>query len=243
MQILRAHQSSTHGKDDFQIRRVRPGAISGPDADPALGPLAAFDHGTLKTGKVVKMHEHQNDEILSYMWRGIVVHEDSAGHRIPISANNLMMMNAGESFWHEEAAIEGPVEALQIFVRPREVDLPALVAFHARPDGTPEGQWGWIAGPEESGAPLIFRNKVHLYDVRLHNGSEIEVPIIEGLTPFLYVMDGIVEIDGERLGKGDAVSDAEQALPLVRALGDASLVLFLVDRTATGSKAGTISGH
>lgn len=241
MQILRAHQSQTHGKDDFQVRRVRPGAIGGPEADPALGPLAAIDHAKLKPGKVVKMHEHQNDEILSYMWRGIMVHEDSTGQRIPISASKLMMMNAGESFWHEESVPDEPVEMLQIFVRPREADLPAMVAFHDRPDGAPEGQWGWVAGPEESGAPLIIRNEVRLYDVHLHDGQEVEVPAVEGMTPFLYVIDGVVEIGGERLGSGDAVSD--RALPTVRAASDASLALFLVDTTATGSKAGTISGH
>jgi redox-sensitive bicupin YhaK (pirin superfamily) len=196
-----------------------------------------------KVGKVVKMHEHKNDEILTYMWRGTMVHEDSAGHRIPISANKLMMMNAGESFWHEESAPDQPAELLQIFVRPREAGLPALVAFHDRPSGVPVGQWGWVAGPEGSGAPLTIRNAVRLYDVRLHDGQQVDVPAVEGLTPFLYVMDGVVEIGGERLGKGDAASDAGQALPPVRAAADASLVLFLVDRKATGSMAGTISGH
>lgn len=58
--------------------------------------MSAFDHATLKVKKVVKLHEHKNDEILSYMWSGTMVHEDSAGHRIPISANKLMM-NAGAS--------------------------------------------------------------------------------------------------------------------------------------------------
>ena len=63
------------------------------------------------------------------------LHEDTAGHHIPISANKLMMMNAGESFWHEERTPDEPVEMLQIFVRPNEADLPALVDFHDRPDG------------------------------------------------------------------------------------------------------------
>ena len=87
-------------------------------ADLALGPLSALDHANLQVGKVVKMHEHKNDEILSYMWRGSMVHEDRAGHRIPISAKKLMMMNAGESFWHEESVPDQPVEMLQIRARP-----------------------------------------------------------------------------------------------------------------------------
>ncbi len=241
MQILRADQSPTHGEDDFRIRRVRPGTIRGPGADLALGPLAAFDHAELKQGKVVKMHEHRNDEILTYVWRGTMLHEDSAGHRVPISAAKLMVMNAGEGFRHEESVPDEPVEALQIFVRPREADLPATVAFHDRPASVPAGRWDWIAGPEGSGAPLIMRNEVRIYDAHLRDRQQVAVPMVAGMRSFLYVVEGVVEIGGERLGRGDAVCD--MTLPSVAAASDASLVLFLVDETAPGSRAGTISGH
>jgi redox-sensitive bicupin YhaK (pirin superfamily) len=80
---------------------MRPGLVRSLVADPAFGPLSVVDHANLDVGTVVPMHEHRNDEILSYMWRGTMVHEDSAGHRIPISPRKLMMMNAGRGFWHE----------------------------------------------------------------------------------------------------------------------------------------------
>lgn len=153
MQIFRSEQRETHGSGSFHIERVRPGSIAGAAADPALGALSAFDHATLGVGTVVKMHEHVNDEILSYMWQGTMLHEDKAGNIIPISRNKLMMMNAGKSFWHEESAPDVPVEMLQIFVRPREADLSGHVNFLERPSGTPVGQWGWVAGPEDSNAP------------------------------------------------------------------------------------------
>jgi redox-sensitive bicupin YhaK (pirin superfamily) len=109
------------------------------------------------------MHEHNNDEILSYMWRGTMLHEDAAGHRIPISANKLMMMNAGKNFGHEERTADEPVEMLQIFVRPCEADLPASVNFYDRHDA-PGGAWSLVAGPEGSKAPLTIRNAVRGYD-------------------------------------------------------------------------------
>jgi redox-sensitive bicupin YhaK (pirin superfamily) len=209
MQILRAHQSPTHGNGGFRVRRVRPGVIAGPSADPAFGPLSVIDHAHVSVGMVVKMHEHKNDEILSYVLRGTTLHEDSSGHRVTVSANKLMMMNAGKSFWHEESAHDEPVEGLQIFVRPCEADLPAAVSFFDRADGPSEGTWSLVAGPEDGDAPLKFRNAVWLYDIRLHEGQEISVPIAAGLSPWLYIMDGVVEVGGERLGKGDAVSDSD----------------------------------
>jgi hypothetical protein len=53
-----------------------------------------------------------------------------------------------------------------------------------------------------------------------------------GMTPWLYVMDGAVGIGGARLGKGDAVTDLDGALPVVQAKCAATLVAFLVDRSA-----------
>jgi|1186.fasta_scaffold05876_3 redox-sensitive bicupin YhaK (pirin superfamily) len=243
LQVLRAAAGQTHNRGSFHIRRMRPGVVLGDGADPAFGPLSAIDHANLDVGTVVRMHEHRNDEILSYLWRGTMFHEDTAGHRIPISANKLMMMNAGKSFWHEERTPDEPVEMLQIFVRPNEADLPALVNFYDRPDGAPMGEWGLVAGPKGTNAPLTVRNAVRVYDVHLHERQEIAAVVVEGLSPWLYVMDGVVEVGTERLGKGDAVSDLDQPLPIVRALGDATLVLFLVDRAAPASLAGTISGH
>lgn len=56
-------------------------------------------------------------------------------------------------------------------------------------------------------------------------------------------MDGVVSLGDEFLGKGDAVTDLESALPAIKAEAPSTLVLFLVNRQATGSMAGTISGR
>lgn len=241
MMILRANSSRTFSRRPFQIRRIRPGTILGPDADLAFGPLSVIDHAHLAIGTVVAMHEHNNDEILSYLWRGSMVHQDSAGHRIVISPEKLMMMNAGASFWHEESTPDTPVEMLQIFVRPREADLPGMVQFHDRPTARSRGRWHLIGGPESGDAPLKIRQQVVVYEAHLEAGQEVRVPGADGMTPWLYVMDGSVSV-GDSLRKGDAVTDLEEALPMVRAESASTLVAFLVDRSAPASTAGTISG-
>lgn len=55
-------------------------------------------------------------------------------------------------------------------------------------------------------------------------------------------MDGTVRVGGERLVKGEAATDLETALPAIHAESYASLVVFLVDRTAQATRDGTISG-
>ncbi len=79
LRILRADPISRKDDGRFHLRRVRPGAILGRDADPAFGSLSIIDHANLDRGAIVHMHEHKDDEILSYVWRGTMVHEDSTG--------------------------------------------------------------------------------------------------------------------------------------------------------------------
>lgn len=243
LKVLRSDASPRFGRGPFKIRRVRPGAILGAGAETTFGPFSVFDHASLDVGTVVRMHEHVDDEILSYMWRGTMVHEDSAGHRVPISPAKLMMMNAGKSFWHEESTPDVAVELLQIFVRPREADLPGEVHFYDRPSDFNAGHWNLIAGPEGSAAPLKFRQQMTVFDAHPAAGQELSVPTAGKMTPWLYVMDGTVSTGEVRLEKGDAVTDLERPLPGLRAESDATLVLFLVDRSAQASTAGTISGQ
>ena len=221
---------------------MRPGLIFGSNADPAFGPLAAFDHANLGVGTVVRFHEHVNDEILSYMWRGTMVHEDSSGHRVALSPNKLMMMNAGKSFWHEESAPSDPVEMLQIFIRPREADLPAEVQFHDRDGTLADGRWHLVAAPETSDAPLAIRQQVIVYDAHLPADREIEIPRADGMQQLLYVFNGEISAGSTQLLKGDALADDENPLPTIKTVRSSTLVAFLVDRSARATRAGTISG-
>ena len=102
LQKLSADNHAQPFRGPFSITRVQPGDILGTEStDTAFGPLAIIDHAVIKEGLTIKMHEHINDEILSYIYSGVTHHKDSAGFESPIARGKLMMMNAGASFWHE----------------------------------------------------------------------------------------------------------------------------------------------
>jgi quercetin 2,3-dioxygenase len=66
------------------------------------------------------MHEHRNDEIISYVSDGMIHHADKAGGNFPISPSQIMVMNAGKSFWHkEQTKPDETARVMQIFVRHR----------------------------------------------------------------------------------------------------------------------------
>ncbi|KXZ20527.1 hypothetical protein AXI58_00715 [Bacillus nakamurai] len=125
MHILKSTQAYSNGGEIFSLQMKRPGMIYQDFTrdDFAFGPLSRIDHAKLGQGALIPMHEHINDEILSYMWKGKMLHEDSSGEKVMISPTKHMLMGAGKSFFHEESTPEGPVEMLQIFIRPEKADL------------------------------------------------------------------------------------------------------------------------
>jgi len=238
MKIFRSSDSFDQVGQMIQFRAQWPG-IAGGDIekeDYAFGPLQSFDHAVIRKGTVIKMHEHKNDEIISYLVRGEFVHEDSHHSHETIRENRYMLMSAGESFFHQEGTPNMDAEMLQIFVRPREVDLAPEVHF-----ADYEAQQGFrlIAAPTD--APLVIRQNVYLYDLYAKAGESYTLPTYEDYATCLYVFDGAVSINGETLRKRDGATGHDlTALTLVE---DSIVLVFLVDLQAPMTKKGPFSGR
>ena len=245
MNIIRANERQTLGHGVFQIHRIRPGITLGSSDDFGFGPLGLIDHANLRPGLLVRMHEHRNDEILSYVRSGTLWHEDTHGGQLPISATQLVVMNAGSGISHEESIPDDgeSVEMLQIFIRPTKANLTPNFQSHRFESATSNEEWRLIAGPAESNAPLSVRNQVWVYDRRLVSGA-MDVPFSSNLESFLYVFSGTIRIVGDVvLSTGDSIiMVAGEKLSEFNAIEPSDLVLFQIDRHASFSRAGTLSG-
>jgi len=241
--IQRASDRLEFGRGGFQVRRVLPGLSLRNGGDAGFGPLGAFDHARLQPGVVVAMHQHRNDEIFSYVRRGTMLHEDTSGGRLPLTPTHFAVMNAGSGMWHEERVPDDgeQVEMLQIFVRPREDELPPEFQHREFADLESRNAWRLLAGPENAGAPFTLRNAVWIHDAHLERGS-LQMPSAAELDGHLYVFRGEVSAGVHALNAGDSLLILGEEEVEVRAASSADLVLFQVNRTATASRSGTLSG-
>ncbi|MDB5563713.1 MAG: pirin-related protein [Tardiphaga sp.] len=228
----------------FQLRRIRPGLALGRTDDAGFGGLGLIDHARLQPGLIVKMHEHRNDEIISYMRSGRMQHTDSAGRSEVISPDRLMVMNAGRGFSHEEAVIgDEPIEMLQIFVRPKAASMEPGVQFVSLDEAARIDRWRLLTGPIGSTAPSFVRQAIYLYDTQLSAARSIDLPTVPGFDRWLYVFRGKVSVGDQQAETHTALTiSADQTALEVTASREADLVLFLVDRQAPFSRAGTMSG-
>src|SRR5690606_26093030 len=142
------------GMGAFKISPILPGRVIEGHRDHGYGPLARFDLSQMDTGGHVPMHQHENDEIVTYMLEGTLFHADSAGSSHAITPAKLMVMNAGRRFEHEEGVPHDGTRAkwIQIFVRPRSADLTPGVQVVDLPIA-PKGQWRHLVGNQSDVAP------------------------------------------------------------------------------------------
>jgi redox-sensitive bicupin YhaK (pirin superfamily) len=78
---------------------------SGSHYDPAntqFGLLVAHDEHVLQAGSGFEMHPHRDVEIVTWVLRGTLLHEDSTGHRSTVRHGTVQHLAAGSGVEHAE---------------------------------------------------------------------------------------------------------------------------------------------
>lgn len=221
-----------------------PGWLRPKPVDHGHGPLAMVVESILDPGRRIAMHEHRNDEIVSWVPEGVMRHEDNSGGRLLVDAHHLMVMNAGSGFSHSEETLpsDPPLRMLQILIRPHAVDLDPVFQYGPIPAAAP-GVWRHLIGPKGGEASFYVRNAVDVFDIRLQAGSSVDFPGMAGRDLYFYVFTGSTIVDGQTFAEG------EQGLALlpralsVEATSDSLVVAFLIDPQSPVVRTGTVGDH
>ncbi|MDB5599105.1 MAG: conserved pirin domain protein [Xanthobacteraceae bacterium] len=226
----------------FVLHVNRPGRNIPGSNDHGYGPLAAVIESTMAPGTVVRMHEHANDEIISWVPAGVMRHMDRTVGALVTDPAHLMVMNAGRSFWHEEETLRTDpfLRMLQIFVRPHTADLEPKIQ-HGPILPVPANEWRYLFGPEGSDAPFTVRNEIRFFDIRLDEGAEVKLPQPPaGWDTYFYVFEGEIFVSGTRFGEAESGLLKEGGSLPLRAAEASVVVVFLIDPAAEVVRRGTI---
>ncbi|WP_432943216.1 pirin family protein [Kribbella sp. CA-253562] len=181
----------------------------GPYYDPdnvGFGALLVHNDEIVAPGTGFDTHPHQDLEIVTWVLRGALVHQDSEGHSGVVYPGLAQRMSAGRGIRHSEKNDAGePVRYLQMWVRPDELDLTPSYQQAEVELGT--GELVPIASGltkhATSTAVRINQRGAGMSAARLPAGAEVQLPV----APFvhLFVALGSVTLEGAgELGEADA---------------------------------------
>lgn len=242
--INRASERQKAGHGNFSIHIVIPGRNVDSN-DLGFYNLGRFDDAHLKPGAFIGMHPHQNDEILTLIRSGTMLHKDSTGKEIAVTPKNIMLMNAGSGIYHEESipanSYKDDVRLLQIFIRPEKENDPPQVQF-ADVGELILNQWRLVAGLKSSNAPLEIKSNILVYDIEIEKEViNLPGPYFKNSAYFVYLFDGDVRINEFHLQQGDSfITDNAKQILLTNTT--CTIICFEIDKDATFTKNGMYSG-
>ncbi len=210
--------------DGFPVRNMIPGSGVGEQLSPFLlldymGP-EFFPPTDRRLG--VGEHPHRGFETVTIMYQGSVAHRDSTGSGGVIGPGDVQWMTAASGVVHEElhesefAKRGGTLEGVQLWVNlPRSVKMSSPRYQTLVRDEIPvvelaggAGRLRVIAGEcHGRKGPARTFSPVHLYDLRLKAGHQVELSLPDGFTMSVFILQGRVVINGAQV-----VGEAEIAL-------------------------------
>jgi redox-sensitive bicupin YhaK (pirin superfamily) len=198
--------------------------------DPAyvqFGTLRVFNDDRLVPGAIWPMHPHRDIEGLTYVVEGSFRHQDDVGGPPgPLPAGSVQRMTLGSGAWHSEqnASETEPMRFIQMWIMPSERGLPPGVEqkVFTRDDRT-DTLLAVISG--DGGDAVLVHQDAHVFVSHLSTGARVEHPLREGRGVYLYVIEGDVSVNGERMTTGDAAQITDEPSVAIEASADSELIL------------------
>lgn len=166
-------------------------------------------------------HGHRDMEIISYVVRGALAHRDTTGGEGVLRRGDLQAMSAGTGVRHSEfnGSEREAAHFLQIWILPRAEGLAPAYRQATIPDAAKRNQLRLLVAPDGADGALAINQDVRMFGSLLDPGKSLVHRLAPGRAAWIQVVEGEIEVNGERLATGDgaAVEAVEEIAIAARA--------------------------
>ena len=179
------------------------------------------------------MHPHRDMEIITYMLKGELRHEDSLGNGSVIRAGDVQRMSAGTGIVHSEfnASQSQVAHLLQIWLLPERDGIePGYEEKHFDAEHK-HNRWCLIASRDGREGSLRVHQDIALYATVLSENQQLDYDTQAGRSLYIQVAQGSISLGGSLLEAGDAakvdasLGESVQSI-LITAGEEAEILLF-----------------
>ena len=171
-------------------------------------------------------HGHNDMEIITFVRRGAISHEDSQGNKGRTSAGNVQVMSAGSGIRHSEHNLEDEETNLyQIWIAPNKQGVEPRWDLAEFPKEPVSDQLTLLVSGDQS-APLWIHQDARIYAGNLNAGTEIKHQI-KGKA-YVLISEGEMSVDGIASKRGDGFAIADQDSVVLNAQTDSEVLVIEV---------------
>lgn len=227
------HKANTRGKVNFGWLDSHHSFSFGHYHNPErmnFGMLRVLNDDIVEGGAGFPTHPHNNMEIVSIPLSGSLAHKDSTGTEKAIHTGEVQIMSAGSGLTHSEYNFSKTedINFLQLWVIPKERNITPRYDQKLFNEADRKNQLQTVVSPINKEALWINQDAWFSLS-HLENESTITYDYHKaGNGVYVFVTDGEIEINGEKLSKRDAIGISESDQFEVKANSDAKLLFIEV---------------
>lgn len=196
-----------------------------------FGLLRVVNDDDIAPGTGFGTHPHDNMEIVTIPLSGILEHRDSMGHTSVVNPGEVQIMSAGSGITHSEYnhSKTEPLHLFQIWVFPREKNLQPRYDQKLFSEDDRKNKLQTLVSPDKVNGSLLIHQDAWFSRLDLTKGNSSSYSLNQkGHGLFLLVIEGEIEIAGEKLYTRDSIKIENTEVVTVQAVNDAELLLIEV---------------
>ncbi len=174
------------------------------------------------------IHPHRDMEIITYVLKGALEHNDNMGNSSVIRPNEVQRMSAGTGIKHSEYnhSQTEPVHLLQIWILPEERGIKPGYEQRAFNPEEKHGKLRLVAAHDGRDSAVTVHQGVDLFVTQLPPREQVTHRPKPGRHAWVQVACGSMILNGYPLKEGDGAAISEEEIIEISASDESEILLF-----------------
>ena len=191
------------------------------------GSLRVWNDDTIQPKSGFPPHPHRDMEIVTYIRKGAITHQDNLGNKGRTGAGDVQVMSAGTGIAHAEFNLEDEVtELFQIWILPDRTGEEPGWGTKPFPKDDRAGRFvplaSGLSGDDEA---LPIRTAARVAGATIKAGETVRYSLGQGRCAYLVPATGRIEVNGVAAKARDGLAIRDESEIAVTALEDSEVVL------------------
>lgn len=168
-----------------------------------FGVLRVFNDDIIKSKNGFPMHPHKDMEIITFVFKGVLTHEDTMGNKGEVAPYEMQRMNAASGVQHSEYNNSNEdLHLYQIWFFPmKRLEKPEY--SKVKINSIDKNNKKLLASHINKLAEMEINADADIYFLNYEKGEKENFYIESRQKVFIYIKEGKLKIDGVEFNKGD----------------------------------------
>ena len=175
-------------------------------------------------------HPHKDMEIVSYIVKGEITHQDSMGNAECLKRGEVQYMSAGTGIQHSEFNMHESedLRLLQIWILPPKYGVTPIYGSHFYKEAERKDKLLKIVSSQKGEAKVKIHQDVNIYVSELTKDKILKYSINQNRQIYFVQIEGSSLVNGEKLTHGDALTLIEDTALKITALSESHFLFIEV---------------